>query len=87
MIREVLFNEALEVNLLTQHRKQRPYGMKGGGSGKTGDQILFLYEGHKKLLAGVASAIVKAGDRLLIKTPGGGAWGKLKKGTKKAQAR
>lgn len=87
VIREILFNEALEVNLLTQHRIQRPYGMEGGGSGKTGDQILFLYEGHKKLLAGVASATVKAGDRLVIKTPGGGAWGRVEKGTKKAQAR
>ncbi len=75
--REILFKENLEINLLTQHRKEKPYGMKSGGSGKVGEQIIINTEGKKEKLKEMDSKAVKAGDRLIIKTPGGGGWGKL----------
>lgn len=74
--REIFFKEALEINLLTQHRKEKPYGMNGGGEGKTGEQILIRRNGKKEKLKGMDSTVVNPGDRLVIKTPGGGGWGR-----------
>jgi 5-oxoprolinase (ATP-hydrolysing) len=76
IVREVTFKEAMEVNILSQHRKERPYGLKGGGAGKTGEQILVNTSGGKTKLKGMDSASVKRGDKVIIKTPGGGGWGK-----------
>ena len=73
--REVLFKEELEINLLTQHRKEAPYGLNGGAPGKTGEQIIIRANGKTEKLRGMDSATVKPGDRLIIKTPGGGGWG------------
>lgn len=73
--REVFFKEELEINLLGQHRIERPYGMNGGGPGKRGEQFLVRSTGEKEILKGMDSATVRPGDRLIIKTPGGGAWG------------
>lgn len=73
--REILFNAALDINLLTQHRVEKPYGLKGGGSGKVGEQYIIRKNGEFLKLKGMDSAKVKPGDRLVIKTPGGGGWG------------
>ena len=73
--REIFFKEKLEINLLTQHRKEKPYGLNGGGEGKTGEQTLIHANGKKEKLKGMDSSVVNVGDRLIIKTPGGGGWG------------
>ncbi len=73
--REILFKEQLEINLLTQHRKEKPYGMNGGGPGKVGEQIIMRKNGKKETLKGMDSGTVNPEDRLIIKTPGGGGWG------------
>lgn len=75
VIREVQFNEPMEVNLLTQHRKEAPYGMAGGKAGKRGEQHLIRSNGEKIELPGLTTIEVNAGDRILIETPGGGGWG------------
>jgi 5-oxoprolinase (ATP-hydrolysing) len=74
--REVIFKEKLEINLLTQHRVEKPYGLNGGAPGKTGEQIIIRQNGLKEKLKGMDSASVEPGDRIVIRTPGGGAWGK-----------
>jgi len=74
VIREVTFNETMEVNLLTQHRKEAPYGMAGGKAGKRGEQFL-IRNGKKIRLTGLATIEVNGVDRILIETPGGGGWG------------
>jgi len=76
VIREIIFKDALEINLLSQHRIEKPYGMNGGGPGKTGEQVIIRKNGSMEILKGMGSATVLPGDRLIIKTPGGGAWGK-----------
>lgn len=75
VIREVQFNEPMEVNLLTQHRKEAPYGMTRGKAGKCGEQFLVHSTGEKIRLAGLTTVEVKAGDRIVIETPGGGGMG------------
>jgi 5-oxoprolinase (ATP-hydrolysing) len=75
VIREVEFNEKMEVNLLTQHRVEKPYGMAGGKPGKCGEQYLIRSNGEKIELPGLATVQVNASDRIVIETPGGGGWG------------
>jgi 5-oxoprolinase (ATP-hydrolysing) len=78
VVREFYFKEALDINLLTQHRTVQPYGMKQGEPGKTGEQFILRHQGKKEKLQGVDGARIQPGDRLTIKTPGGGGWGKPK---------
>lgn len=75
VIREIRFLEEVELSLLTQRRKSGPYGMKGGGDGQPGEQYIIRKDGRKIPLSSVSSARILPGDSLLMKTPGGGAWG------------
>lgn len=75
-IREFMFTEDLEINILSQHRVEAPYGLAGGQPGKVGRQYLVHENGKKVLLGGTISAKISKGDRLVIETPGGGGYGK-----------
>jgi len=70
VVREVEFLRELQVSLLTQHRVIAPYGLAGGGDGKRGRQTL-----NGDPLEGMAKFFANSGDRLVIKTPGGGGFG------------
>jgi 5-oxoprolinase (ATP-hydrolysing) len=76
VIREYEFLEALEVNLLSQHRLQRPYGMRGGLPGLAGHQQFIDRDGAVTEIQGIVNRQVEAGARIVIETPGGGGWGK-----------
>lgn len=78
-IREYEFLEKLEVNLLSQHRIQEPYGMVGGSPGLTGRQRLIRRDGSQLALQGIVNLQAEAGERVIIETPGGGGWGRTKK--------
>ncbi len=75
VIREVEFLDDCDVSLLTQHRKERPYGLHGGQDGAPGKQTLIQESGQHQVLAHNAALRVSAGDRIRIETPGGGGWG------------
>lgn len=76
VVREVEFLESVEVNLLSQHRKEAPYGAQGAGVGKCGSQHVIRANGAQEAFGGIASLAVGIGDRLVIETPGGGGWEK-----------
>ena len=76
VIREIMFKEDVEVNILSQHRIEKPYGLGGGQSGKRGDQKLITNYGKEIKLKGMDSIQVKSGDTIIIQTPGGGGFGK-----------
>jgi 5-oxoprolinase (ATP-hydrolysing) len=76
VLREVIFNQTVEMNILSQHRREQPYGIKGGAPGKKGSQMIVRSDGKKERLKGVDGRTVCAGDRVIIKTPGGGGCGK-----------
>jgi 5-oxoprolinase (ATP-hydrolysing) len=78
VVREVLFNEKVEVNILSQHRIEEPYGLKGGQPGHRGKQTLITAQGQAIQLKGMDSVIADTGDRIVIETPGGGGYGKQK---------
>ena len=68
------FFAPLQVSLLTERRVFAPYGMAGGESGAKGENILER-EGKRYDLRSKASLTVQPGDKLIIKTPGGGGYG------------
>lgn len=74
VVREFEFVEPLTLSLLTQHRVEAPFGMAGGGLGKTGRQTL-VRDGCQYELDGCTTFEAQAGDRVIIETPGGGGWG------------
>ena len=71
IVREYEFLEQAQLSLLSERRLLLPWGLQGGGPGKSGRNSL-----NGAALPGKCSVSVKKGDRLLIETPGGGAWGK-----------
>ncbi|MCK5896043.1 MAG: hydantoinase B/oxoprolinase family protein [Cocleimonas sp.] len=75
VIREVRFLEPMTATLLTGHRKIPPYGMKGGLAGKVGVNHVKRNNGALETLGTVAEVSLKAGDSIIIKTPGGGGYG------------
>jgi N-methylhydantoinase B len=72
MVREFEFLAPAEVTLLTERRRHAPWGLAGGADGAPGENRL-----NGELLPGKVSIAVKAGDRLSVATPGGGAWGEV----------
>ena len=75
VIREYKFLKPLHLNLLTERRVFAPYGLFGGKRGKRGENLLVR---DKKVynLTSKASLEVKKNDILILKTPGGGGYGK-----------
>ena len=73
----MIFTEPVSLSLLTQGRTQGPYGLNGGQAGQPGEQYLVKRNGEEKELASVTQQELEVSDRLIMKTPGGGGWGKL----------
>jgi 5-oxoprolinase (ATP-hydrolysing) len=79
LIREITFLRQLQLSVLTQHRSEGPYGVGGGRPGSAGRQTVFRGTGEVLELGSVDECLVDPGDRLLLETPGGGAWGERAK--------
>jgi len=69
LIREYEFLAPAQVTLLTERRSHRPWGLFGGQAGLAGENRL-----NGRILPAKVLLRVSAGDRLLIKTPGGGGY-------------
>jgi 5-oxoprolinase (ATP-hydrolysing) len=76
VMREVRFLETMTATLLTGHRKIPPYGMDDGHAGQTGVNRVKRANGLVEDLGTVAEVHLEAGDSIIIKTPGGGGYGK-----------
>ncbi len=75
IIRRIEFLAPVELSILSQHRKQAPYGLNGGEEGETGEQIIIRSNGEKIPLQGVDYFKCQYGDQVEIRTPGGGGYG------------
>jgi len=64
------------VTLLADRRKIAPYGLEGGAHGKPGEAEILRADGRTELLPSKCSRSLKKGDMLVIRTPGGGGYGK-----------
>ncbi|KAK7893837.1 hypothetical protein LTR67_006538 [Exophiala xenobiotica] len=80
VVREIEFLEEVQCSILSERRVHRPYGMEGGGKGMVGLNLWVTRdeetgEERRVNLGGKNTVKVKRGDRIVVMTPGGGAWG------------
>jgi N-methylhydantoinase B len=61
--------------LLTERRRFQPYGLSGGSPGSPGENLIIKGK-NVQALPGKGKTIFQRGDKLVIKTPGGGGYGK-----------
>ncbi len=69
--KEFEFLAPTRVSLLGERRRRGPWGLAGGQPGAAGANLL-----NGTSIAGKMSFDAQPGDRLLLRTPGGGGWGR-----------
>lgn len=74
LVRDFQFLSEVKVSLLTERRRHAPYGLRGGGPGAPGENVLISEKGEERL-PGKVNLTLPGGSRLSIRTPGGGGWG------------
>ncbi|OLN97952.1 Uncharacterized protein C11D3.15-like protein 1 [Colletotrichum chlorophyti] len=79
-IREIEFRVPVQCSILSERRSRRPYGMEGGGDGEAGVNLVIVRDdstGKDRVvnLGAKATTKLRAGERVIIQSPGGGAWG------------
>jgi N-methylhydantoinase B len=78
LIREIEMLTDVQVTLIAERRKFRPYGLQGGDEGTPGCAWVTRAGSSQEVeLPGKCSRRLSKGDTLRIETPGGGGWGKL----------
>jgi N-methylhydantoinase B/oxoprolinase/acetone carboxylase alpha subunit len=75
--RDVLMLEDVTVSLITERRDTQPWGLDGGQPGASGESWLLPGgdESRAERLPAKCTRLLKAGDVLRMRTPGGGGWG------------
>jgi len=79
IIREFEFLAPADLTVMSDRRVFPPYGLAGGRSGARGRNTL-VSGGRERDLGGKARARVGAGDVLRVETPGGGGYGRRRRG-------
>lgn len=64
-----------DVTVLSERRRERPWGAQGGGPGGAGRNLLVRRDGSEETLGAKVWLRLAPGDRLRIETPGGGGYG------------
>ncbi|THW50445.1 hypothetical protein D6D21_01936 [Aureobasidium pullulans] len=93
VVRDIEFRIPVQVSILSERRVYHPYGLNGGGDAACGQNVWVRHvekaptDDEKKVkeeeevryinLGGKNTAAFKAGERIIINTPGGGGWGPL----------
>lgn len=75
VIREYEFLEDVEFSLLSGRRSIAPPGLDGGSSALAGETHVIRLNGDIYTLHACEQLHLKAGERVLLKTPGGGGYG------------
>jgi N-methylhydantoinase B len=75
IIRELELLGDAQITQLADRRKTLPWGLAGGNAGAAG-QTKIIRDGIEEELPAKCTRELKAGTRIRIESPGGGAWGK-----------
>jgi len=75
LVREYEFLAPATLSLMTERRSTQPYGLAGGGAGRSGRNLVRRKGGGEEAVPGHATVALAAGDRLRVETPGGGGFG------------
>lgn len=73
--RKILFLEDMEVSILSNNRQNSPFGLDGGQPGAAGENSIVNHKQEVKRFPASFQSRIEAGQRLIIKTPGGGGYG------------
>jgi len=76
IVREIEVLTDCEVTMLADRQKFAPWGLSGGGDGALGKISVMRKEVAGAAMPGKLSTSLRAGERIRIETPGGGAWGR-----------
>ncbi|MBS1810910.1 MAG: hydantoinase B/oxoprolinase family protein [Acidobacteria bacterium] len=76
VIREIELLSGAQVSLLSDRRRFAPYGLAGGLPGQCGETEFVSPTNQSERLPGKFSRMMSAKDRIIIKTPGGGGFGR-----------
>ncbi|MFQ5724307.1 MAG: hydantoinase B/oxoprolinase family protein [Terriglobia bacterium] len=79
VVREIELLTDAQFAILADRRRFAPYGLVGGRPGKRGLNVWIKGNGEKGALPGKCTVNARAGDVVLIQTPGGGGWGRVRK--------
>ena len=74
--RRMRFLEPMTVNIIAGHRKIPPYGLSGGESGALGENYVIHSDESVTRLGTKGQVEVGENDLFILKTPGGGGFGK-----------
>ena len=75
-LRRLRFREAMDLALLTGHRRVENFGVDGGEPGALGRNVVRRNDGRREDLPGCAQTVLEAGEAIEIVTPTGGGWGR-----------
>lgn len=75
LVREIEFLDKLNAAILSERRVYAPYGLEGGENGAKGENLFIKRTGKIINLGGKNEVSANKGDRIIIKTPGGGGYG------------
>ena len=76
IVRRLRFNEAMTVTTLSSHRAIPPHGAHNGNPGAVGENSVLRADGSCELLQGNDQVDLRQGDVFIMKTPGGGGFGR-----------
>ncbi|KAL2374643.1 5-oxoprolinase (ATP-hydrolysing) [Blastomyces gilchristii SLH14081] len=82
VVRDIEFLIPVQCSILSERRSHQPYGLQGGGPGASGKNLWIKRDeetGDERMVSLGAKATVAMGegDRIVVQTPGGGAWGSV----------
>ena len=75
-VRRLKFEEEMTAAILSGSRKVAPFGLSGGANGLAGQTTVIRSSKEKYVLSSTDQCEMRPGDRIIIKTPGGGGFGK-----------
>ncbi len=75
VVRRIRFEESMEINVVSGHRKVPPYGAAGGAPGQVGHSRKIANDGTVTEFPATAQTTIEPSERFEIETPGGGGYG------------
>ena len=76
--RTLRFLERMDCAILSGFREVRPFGMEGGEPGQCGANAVRRKDGNVEKLKGCDRTVLEPGEAIMIQTPTGGGFGKVK---------
>jgi N-methylhydantoinase B len=76
LVREVEARVPVEVTVVSERRRLRPWGLAGGKPGAPGRNSIVRAGGREEPMPGKFTARLAPGDRVRVETPGGGGYGR-----------